>query len=740
MTSQRPSRSERSAPARGSTAGRRLLAVAALGLTLLTGCRQTPGASPAREPLFGAAAGCNVLLITMDTTRADRIGCYGFAQARTPNLDGLAGAGVRFEACFSQAPITLVSHATLMTGTYPPEHGVRDNARYALGPELPVLAEIFQKRGYRTAGFVACQVLDRRYGLQRGFEVFKDQMARSPEGRPFHDRPGGMVTEEVLAWLDTVAGGPFFGWAHFFDPHAPYTPPKPFLDSAGGSAYDGEIAFMDEQIGKLLAKLREKAMLDRTLVIAVADHGESLGEHGYNWHALLVYHGIMRVPLILSLPGRIPQGAVVPQVVGVVDVAPTLLDLMGWETPGEMSGRSLAATLRGQALPPRPIYGESDFPYENFGWAKLRFLVDEQWKYIRAPEPELFEWRTDPGELKNRAAEALERLKDYEDALASLEGAMRRRESVSVALDAETIEAMKSLGYVGGASGDPPPDAELPDPKRMVDVEEAFRRAESLLGFRRPLAAIELMAPAVERSPRSFALLELLGKAYAGAGLQELAHKTLLDALAAQPRSADTWEFLSRVLEIRGALPAAVKACEKALELFPEHQAAQRTLPRLRQADGDQAARIDQLHKDYAAHPDDATCLALSEELARRGATGEAIQTLRRRVGDAPLPAELANLLAWLLATSPQPALRDGGEAARLARLACETAPTAGALDTLGAALAEAGQYDEAAETALRALQAARSVGDDALAAAVERRLGLYRAGKPYRTPGGSEP
>lgn len=693
------------------------------------GCGQNQP-SGARDPLEGAAAGCNVLLITMDTTRADHLGCYGMSAAKTPNLDALAASGARFDACYSQAPITLVSHSTLMTGVYPPEHGVRDNGSYALGPELPVLAETFRKKGYRTGGFVACQVLDRRYGLQRGFEAFDDEMPEGPGGARFHDRPADRVCAPALAWLDEVASQRFFGWVHLFDPHAPYDPPEAYLAAADGSAYDGEISYMDQHVGLLLGKLREKGALDRTLVIAVADHGESLGDHGYDWHALLVYRGIMRVPLIISLPGKI-QAGVATQVVGVVDMAPTIYALMGWKPPGAMSGRGLLPLLRGERLPPRAVYGESHFGYENFGWAKLQFVVDDDYHYIRAPEPELFDLRVDPGETSNLAATDRARRDQLEAALATMESEMRKRDAVGVALDAEAIESLRALGYVGGAGADPPPDAILPDPKKMIDVELAYRRAQSLLGFRQPMAVIEMMEPAVERSPHSFCLVELLGKAYAGAGMHEFAQATLLNALALNPRAADTWEFLARVLGARGDLPGAVRACRQALDLFPEHRIARESLAHLESEAEQQRTRIGALREQCAQSPGGEACLALGRELARAGEAPEALETLGRLQD-----SEARMTLAWLLATAPDEGLRDGPRAVRLARQAIETdGETPLALDTLAAALAETGEYDEAVMVAVRGVQQAAS-GDEALAASIERRMRLYRAGQAYHQPG----
>ena len=361
-----------------------MLALAGLSLTV-GGCQRADDVSDERPgSVPGRAVGCNVLLITMDTTRADRLGCYGWKRAWTPALDALARRGVRFEKAFAQVPITLPSHTVLLTGTYPPENGVRDNGRDALGSELPTLAEIFRQHGYRTGAFVAAAVLDSRYGLSRGFEVYNDTMAQIKTSPRRSQIPADLVCDRALAWLQQVEAEPFLCWVHFFDPHTPHQPPREYRVKTGDD-YDGEIAFMDANVGRIVAWLTSKRLLSRTLIVAVADHGESLGEHGYKWHSLLVYDSIMRVPLLFSLPGRLPENTTCRGTARIVDIMPTVLELMGWPVSPEVTGASLVAALDGQTGPTRISYGETDYPYNSFGWSKLRCLVDGRWKYIRGP-------------------------------------------------------------------------------------------------------------------------------------------------------------------------------------------------------------------------------------------------------------------------------------------------------------------------------------------------------------------
>ncbi|HPJ72604.1 MAG TPA: sulfatase, partial [bacterium] len=335
-------------------AGGSLLVLALLALILRTAVTNPPGDS------------LNVLLITLDTTRADRLGCYGCRWAHTPALDGLARAGWKFENAFTQVPFTLPAHATILTGRYPAGHGLRDNESGGLPGGIGTLPEIFREHGYATAAFVASFTLDKRFGLGRGFDLYDDRPDESSRGR---ELPANTVAGRALAWMEKNAGRPFFCWIHFFDPHFPYDPPSAYL-GAGIDPYDGEIAFMDAQIGRILDFLDRRGLSGRTLVVAAGDHGEALGEHGENEHGLLVYEGSMRVPLILRIPGR-TGGIDVGRAAGLVDLAPSVLDALGWPLPAGMAGQSLLDDGSG----PGECYGESLFGFYSHRWAPLYSLT-----------------------------------------------------------------------------------------------------------------------------------------------------------------------------------------------------------------------------------------------------------------------------------------------------------------------------------------------------------------------------
>ncbi|MFQ5490046.1 MAG: sulfatase-like hydrolase/transferase [Phycisphaerae bacterium] len=660
----------------------------------------------------GQAAGCNLLLITMDTTRADRLGCYGWPAAHTPNLDMLADRGVRFSQAYSHVPITLPSHASLLTGTLPPEHGVRDNGRFRLGPVLPTLGEAFQKHGYRTGAFVSARVLDSRHGLDRGFDVYDDTMARDSTGKPFLDRNAKLVSDAALSWLEQDAEAPFMCWVHFFDPHAPYDPPPRFR-TASMDSYDGEIAFMDRNIGRLLRWLRTARIYGRTLIIVVADHGESLGEHGFKWHALLVYDSIMRVPLLVSLPGKIPRGATYDGLVAVSDIMPTVLETMGWEVPAEVSGLSLLPALNGQTMADRSIYGETDFPYYSFGWAKLRCWTEPGWRYIRGPWVELFDRSEDPGELHNLAQQHPEVVGRMETALARFEESLVRRDASPLAMDEETRQALKSLGYVGDG-GTAPDTGNRPHPVDLLELVYDFRMADSWIEAGQPSKAIPLLAPAARKSPDSFVIVEALGRAYLYAGQAGQSLTPLEKAVALNPESANTHLLLVQALGAVGRLDEADRHLALAESLEPDRADAEALRGALAAQRGDTDGAINHYRRSLAidghvpeVYDDWAWLLRKSNRQA------EAIDVLRAGLEQVPQSNRLARHLAKLLVVVEDPAQRDPDEALRLARDVCtrEGRRDPRSLHALALAYYGSGRFEEALREARLAKAMAQQGG-----------------------------
>jgi arylsulfatase A-like enzyme/Flp pilus assembly protein TadD len=431
------------------------------------------------EPAAGTVRrDLNVLLITIDTVRADRLGCYGYAGAGTPNLDRLAAEGVRFANVYAQVPLTLPSHCSIMTGTYPVDHFVHNNGAYSLGPDLPTLAALLKGEGFKTAAFVASFTLDSRFGLARGFDLYDDNVQGGEALKSFRsERDAGAVLAALTPWLEENSGERFFGWAHFFDPHLPYAPPPPFDVEYRNRKYDGEIAYVDHVIGRLLEQLKDKGLLDRTLIVVAGDHGEALGEKKEIDHGLFLYDGTLRVPLIVRSGKDLPAGLVVPSRVRLIDIMPTILAILGMPVPPGVRGTSLLPYVRGRIKADLPSYIETYYPRENYGWSELRGLIDGPWKYILAPTPELYDLARDPREEKNLASAEPAILREKAgkfDALIDRSGAGKG--AVRRTLTAAEVERLRSLGYLGGGRADDAMKKGLPDPKdKMSDYLLIFR-------------------------------------------------------------------------------------------------------------------------------------------------------------------------------------------------------------------------------------------------------------------------
>ena len=431
----------------------------------LLGCLSLAGCGRERPP--------DVLLVTLDTTRTDALGCYGGALAHTPHLDALARGGARFAQAISPTPYTGPAHASLLTGLYPPRHGLRDFLHQSMDGGVPTLADLLRVRGYRTGAFLSSYVLDRRFGLARGFEVYSCDFWRrhadgaAPRivlGTPEFERRGAATVDEALAWLDRTGKDerPIFAWVHLYDPHLPYAPEPPFAPpqdaadplTAARARYYGEVSYADAQVGRLLAWLRDTGREDRTIVVVTADHGELLGEHGrtLGTHSTHLVEATVHVPLIVRAPGL--PARVVPEQVRLVDVFPTVLDLLRVAVPEGLDGRSLAPLLRGEALASTPAYSETlyeRFPEVAPAGAELVSLREGAFKLLRSPvRRELYDLDTDPDELSDVGAA-------HPDLVAGLERALRRVRELPQAPDAPLalegeererhLERLRSLGY-----------------------------------------------------------------------------------------------------------------------------------------------------------------------------------------------------------------------------------------------------------------------------------------------------
>ncbi len=658
-------------------------------LALLPGCRRAASTTPPAERP-------NVLLVTIDTLRADRVGCYGHASASTPVLDALAARGVRFATAVAHVPLTGPSHASILTGLGPLGHGFRENAGFVLPAQVKSGAEDFRQAGYRTGAFVSAFPLDRRFGFDRGFETYDDHLPKGndPRRTPYVERFADATTDAVLRWLAApgpaaAPGRPFFLWVHYYDPHAPYEPPGDFAARFRGAPYDGEVAFADQQVGRLLRALEERGVLASTLVVAMSDHGEGLGDHGEGTHGLFVYDSTLKVPFIVAGPG-VAAGRVAPTVARGIDVLPTLLDYAGVKLRPELEGRSLRPAIEGREMSDAPAYAETLYPQREFGWAPLFAWRTARHKMIEAPRPELYDLETDPGETDNRAGRENARLAEMRQ---KLEAALSRPAvSAAADVDPEAAERLRALGYVAGGGGGTPAaaGASLRDPKdgqRLVpmlnrgmsvvrtdpaaairDLTAVLAEDPGLLMARRSLAVAYTSAHQYERAIAELRRLEkegllsaedriVLGDNLRFAGRLDEATVVLERTAREAPRFAQPWLSLAEVHVKREKLAEAAAAYEHVLQIAPDHVEALRGL-------GDLALlrqQADEASRRYARileiEPADAGAMTkLGVARMRTGRSDEAISLFRRAIEREPKNGEALLYLAGALASTGHPA------------------------------------------------------------------------------------
>jgi choline-sulfatase len=547
----------------------RIITVAVLGATLATvAVCQEPEPVP------------SVLIITMDTTRADHLGCYGAEDAATPNLDRLATRGVLFENAISPAPLTLPSHASIFSGLVPRRHGARDNLNFTVDPGVPLLADRLSRAGWSTGAWVGSVVLDRSAGLARGFSIYDDTV-RIGERTAFDykERAASQVVDAVLEDLPDIKP-PFFLWVHLFDPHLPYVPPQPYRSRFKDSPYDGEIAFMDHEIGRLLAAVEAKA---GPLVVAVAgDHGESLGEHGEDSHGVFIYQSTQHVPLILAGHG-VPAGRKVAERVGLVDLAPTLLELLDLPPLPGADGRSTTSLFRGS--PASPVSWKAAYELESmygryaYGWEPPRALVKDGAKYIDLPRPELYDLDaapletadllhpTDGGKPTGKVPRTARKLRST---LAARLGQDQGGEPDPADIDPERRAALESLGYLGGSgSADRDPDRPLIDPKDGIQWVQDLATGRRMCNSGKPEPGIDALRRLLARNPDNVpALLTLAGCNLALQRPEQAANACLM-ARDLAPEDSLVWFNLANARAMQGQNAKATEAYEQSLRLQP---------------------------------------------------------------------------------------------------------------------------------------------------------------------------
>jgi arylsulfatase A-like enzyme/Tfp pilus assembly protein PilF len=638
------------------------------------------------QPLrAGALRGANVLLVTIDTLRADRVGAYGGSGALTPALDELAQTGLRFERAYAHVPLTLPSHATLMTATYPTRNGVRDNGTFRLGEAPPTLAAALKGAGYRTGAFVGAFVLDARFGLNRGFDVYDDRMSGSSRDLDLVQRTADQVVAPAYDWIanrpqsairdpQSALRNPWFAWVHLYDPHEPYAPPEPFRSRYAGAPYDGEIAYADAALGRFVARLRGAGALAHTLVVVASDHGESLGEHGERTHGLFAYDATLRVPLVMWAAGQIRPG-VFSETMRLVDVAPTMLDLLGSQSLPHVDGRSVRPFITGeQPFDDSGSYFEALNANLTRNWAPLTGMLHERTKLIDLPVPELYDLASDPGERRNIYASQRDRARDLERRLDAV--ARTAAPSAPAAVDADAEARLRSLGYVVGSTAKPAHRySAADDPKQLVHLNQALDDAAAQWG----------------RGDAAHAIDELQA------------------IIGERPDLTTAYDRLAFMLRATGHVADAVTLLDRAARAGHADRPLLRSLGSMLRDAGDlrrSAAVLEELVRGDASDLQSAD--ALAQTYTRIGRSAEAEALFKRVLSTSPNDAAAWNNLGALYLTGNR---LDAARTA-LAR-AVEIDPAlAGAHNGLGVVYARSGDIPRAVAEWQKALELQPSLAD----------------------------
>jgi arylsulfatase A-like enzyme/Tfp pilus assembly protein PilF len=600
----------------------------------------------------------NVVVVTIDTLRADHLGCYGYQQIRTPNIDALAAEGARFERAYTVVPVTLPSHTVMFTGTYPMLSGMHDFSGNNLSQRQPTLASVLKQSGYATGAVIGAAVLDSRFGLNQGFDFYYDHFdfSRLEEANLDEmERPGNVVADLALDWLGKNSQKKFFLWMHLYDPHFPYRPPKPYNHEYATQPYDGEIAFADEQFGRLVRLLKEKGLYQHTVIVLSGDHGESLGEHGEKTHGFFIYNATMHVPLIIRLPGK-PAALRVADPVSLIDLMPTILAAVGLEIPAQVQGRSLLPNLHGKPHEgDRPLYGETFLPRVHFNWSELRSAENAKFHFIEAPQPELYDLTKDPGEVHNLISEKKAVASEMRVQLAGLirEYSAGKEMAEKTGLDPALMERLESLGYAGFSGGGDPTitSHDLTDPKDRIVTYELISEAIADSQHGRYPESIEKLKAALKTDPQSVPVHYLQGLNYYRLKMFSESVDELQKVVQASPDYALAVFNLGMAQAHAGQIDAAIGSLQRALQLDATNFDAAFNLgvAYLQQKQLEPAALA--FRQSVAINPKFARGhRALGETLIYQDKLDEAISELRRAVALAPQEPSVHESLAKALA------------------------------------------------------------------------------------------
>jgi choline-sulfatase len=579
---------------------------------ILLSCCVVCGVAAARSTAQNVTPRSNIFLITIDTLRADHVHCFGYDQVQTPALDSIAKEGIRFTQAFTPSPITNSSHASILTGLLPSSHGVSDFG-VPLVPIHPTLAELLAARGYHTAAFIGAVILDSRSlapGLDRGFQFYDNfpehAATKSRWGRL--ERRGLEVEQHAESWLSKHPDGAHFVWAHFYDPHDPYEPPPPYSKIYKDRLYDGEIAYADSALGHFLAYLKKQGWYDGALIVVVGDHGEGLGEHHEDTHGIFLYDSTTHVPLLVKLPNGRAAGKGIDAQVRTTDILPTILELAGLPMPQKLDGASLAPLFAGAEATSRTVFGQTDYPL-RFGWAPLRSVRTEAFKFIEAPKPELYDLRSDSRELQNKYEPWNEEVQQARKMLVELTPPSPTPAHASpTSVSASTIDDLHALGYLGpadaGSATNVPEPTLLPDPKDKIQEQNLLHAAMLATENEQPAQARAALEKLLQIDEKSATALSQLGRLELTTGNYKKAAEYLRRAHELRPGDVNGTLDYARALEANHDLGGARDILQASLKTNPHQFAARLLLGQIYFRLGDADAAMDQLESAALLRPE----------------------------------------------------------------------------------------------------------------------------------------
>jgi len=617
------------------------------------------------RPFRGNTSDYNVLLVTLDTTRADHLGAYGYKHIRTPILDGLADDGALFEHAYTAAVMTFPSHSSILTGLLPPEHGGRNNGASRLRASAETLAEVLKAAGWHTGAVVGAFVLHSMFGLDQGFESYDDYLPDTgAHDVLFAQRGAREVTDAALKYLAQAKSSKWFLWVHYYDAHSPYRPPSPYREEYGRNGYDGEIAYVDAQLGRLLAAIQEMGARERTILVVVGDHGEGLREHGEQTHGVFVYDETARVPLIIQVPGFLSGAKRVTSVVRTVDVMPTILDLLRLPPRPAAAGTSLWPLMDGQTPDLKlAAFTEATIPFLMYGWSPVASVREGKWKFIESPRRELYDLPADPGEKSNVAGSQAGEVSDLRGKLERIVGdaAAQAKAAESVGLSPEEEAKLRSLGYTGGSEGSKDALTQDPmlllsggargltDPKDRLQMLDRINRVYQAYGTGEFRAAVDASRSILVEDPSNDSVRRTMGDSYRSLRMFDEALAEYRTLLARNPQDVDVLLSVGYIQMAAGQYDAAKETLDRALAAHPGHAYALASLGNLAYVQGNFDDAASYYKKVLLQRPDHLQAiLAMAKIFQRRGQGHEAEVFYEHALDIDPNNVDTLLSLGWL--------------------------------------------------------------------------------------------